>query len=241
MRWSCAKPAPIAFRALLFCVLLGQYLLGVSEAAAEEPGDQPIHVFKPAPHEALETPPSSGPGRRPPISRKTAKVPEEHEEHTEHEPHLKNNIGVGFAYVSQWLHEGEAHERNPASLYGFSLFYERVFIPGHLALSIRKPFVFDRDRFDSPLGIALEGLWQRKHWELFLGTGLGLNVRIFEQEQEGDPDGAYVSFSIPVLGGVNLLLTHHWSLQAEVCYNWVATDEPVNFEVEAFLTALYHF
>lgn len=243
MKRYARRSARIAFRALLIS-MVWQPLLGINRGAADELTEQATAIYEPAPHEAMEEPAYSSAGEgRPPISRKTAKAPEEHEEHAEHEPHLKNNIGLGFAYSAQWLHEeteGE-HPDNPTSLYGFSIFYERVLIPGHLALSVRKPFVFDGTRFDSPLSVALEGLWELKHWELFIGTGARLNLRVFETEQEGVEKGFYASFAIPVMAGVNLLLAHHWSLQAEGCYNWVASDDPVNFEVEAFLTALYHF
>jgi hypothetical protein len=242
MSWRDGRPLRIASLAVLLWAL-GQYPLGVSVAAADEPDEQLLPSYEPATQPSVVKPGSSSADRRPPIVRKPAKAPDEHEEHVEHEPHLKNNIGLGFAYSAQWLHEeteGE-HPNNPTSLYGFSIFYERVLIPGHLALSLRKPFVFDGTRFDSPLSVALEGLWERKHWELFIGTGVRLNLRVFETEQEGVNKGFYASFAIPVMAGVNLLLTRHWSVQTEGCYNWIASDDPVNFEVEAFLTALYHF
>jgi hypothetical protein len=241
MSWRDGRPLRIAFLAVLLWAL-GQCPLGVSVAAADEPDEQLVPSYEPATQPSVVKPGSSSADRRPPIVRKPAKAPDEHEEHVEHEPHPKNNIGLGFAYSAQWLTETEGHGANKLqNLYGFSLFYERVLIPGHLALSVRKPFLFDGERFDSGLSTVLEGLLQRKHWELFLGVGVMLNLRVFEVEQEGEPEGLKVSLGVPVITGVNLLLTHHWSLQVEGSYIWIATDDPVKHELETFLTALYHF
>ena len=98
-----------------------------------------------------------------------------------------------------------------------------------------------RSCFDSPLDVVLEGLLERKHWEFFLGVGVTLNLRAFQREMEGEADGVKLSFGIPVVTGVNLLIARHWSVQMEVGYGWTVTKEPVNHGLNTLLTALYHF
>lgn len=227
------------FSAAVLLFAAGHYGFAASQAAAQEHGPQPLETA----HEtAAAQPVYSSPKSRPPLARTrtSAEAPDEHGEHAEHESHLRNAIGLGFAYAAQWVRE-EENQGTTQSLFGFSLLYDRILIPSHLGISIRKPFLFAGGRFDSPLDVVLEGLLERKHWEFFLGVGVTLNLRAFQREMEGEADGVKLSFGIPVVTGVNLLIARHWSVQMEVGYGWTVTKEPVNHALNTLLTALYHF
>ena len=163
------------------------------------------------------------------------------------EEEYRNAIAFGFIYVHAFLRsrespEGEALKENE-NLYGFNLFYDRVLIPNHLALGIAKPFLFNRERYDSPLEVVLKALVRRGSWEPFFGVGLNSNIRVFAGERE-QQEGRRVEYSVGLLAttGLTYLFTPHWGLQVELAYVYTLNQRSVSHhEISPALNTVYFF
>lgn len=137
------------------------------------------------------------------------------------EKERRNGIDLGFTHSFQILRTSpsEAEAGNTENLWGFTLAYERVLIPGRLALVIAKPFHFTVDRFDSPLDVFLKVNFPRGRWDPFVGVGISGNLRAFsgELEQEEGKRVEY-TFGIGSIAGVTYRFTSQWGLSLEVGY-----------------------
>lgn len=159
----------------------------------------------------------------------------------------RNAVAFGFLYTHAFLKprqsaDGEQLDENE-DLFGFNLAYERVLIPGHLALGIAKPFLFNRERYDSPLDIVVKALIRRGRWELFFGLGLHNNLRVFSRERE-EQEGRRLEYAVGVISGIGVTFafTAHWRLELELEYVHVFNARSVsNEELSPSITALYFF
>jgi hypothetical protein len=132
--------------------------------------------------------------------------------------------------------------RTTEHLGGFVISYDRELIPQHLALTIAKPFYFSKERFDTPFDFILKGLFRKGSWEGFIGLVLTWNIRVFEkerEEQEGERN--ILSFGIGAVIGGAYFFNPRWSLDLEIGYAYVPTDDIVTHEVSAALAGAYHF
>ncbi len=163
------------------------------------------------------------------------------------EEEYRNSITFGFNYLHAFLKpregtEGESLDENE-NLYGFSIGYERVLIPSHLAILIAKPLVFNRERFDSPLEVLLKGLFRRRRWEPFIGLGLASNLRVFSGERE-QKEGRKVEFGVGVLAatGLTYVITRHWGVEVEFGYTYFFNVGSVSeHEITSVLNGVYYF
>jgi hypothetical protein len=112
-------------------------------------------------------------------------------------------------------------------------------ISEHLALTISKPFLFNKERFDTPFDFVLRGLFRKGSWEGFIGLLLTWNIRIFEQEREAkEGERNVLSFGVGGVIGGAYFINPRWSLDAEVSYAYVPTEDIVEHELSAALSGL---
>ena len=163
------------------------------------------------------------------------------------EEEYRNSIAFGFIYVHAFLRSRESPQGEPLkeneNLYGVNLVYDRVLIPNHLALAIAKPFMFNRERYDSPLEVVLKALIRRGSWEPFLGLGLNSNIRVFAGERE-EQEGRRIEYSVGLLAatGFTYVFTPHWGLQLELAYVYTLNRRSVSHhEISPALNAVYFF
>ena len=169
------------------------------------------------------------------------------EESAEDERELLNGVTLGGAYTFHLLRDREDAEtgeplRTREHLGGFVISYDRELIPGHLGLTIAKPFYFSKERFDTPFDFILKGLFRKGDWEGFLGLALTWNIRIFEKEREAkEGERNVLSFGVGAVIGGAYFFTPRWSLDLELGYAYVPTEDIVEHELSAALSGAYHF
>ncbi len=160
-----------------------------------------------------------------------------------------NAIAFGAAYKFHSLTERESRTeaRLPENehLVGFVIAYERTLIPEHLELQLAKPFLFNGERFDSPLDIVVRGLFPKGAWEPLVGLGLSGNLRVFERERE-EAEGARAEFSLGIIFevGFSYFFTPRWALELELAYIWnvwVSTRSGFEHELAPALGGVFHF
>lgn len=163
------------------------------------------------------------------------------------EQEFRNSVSWGFTYGHSFLKDREGPEGEELggteNLYGFNIRYERVLIPSHLAIVIAKPFLFNRERYDSPLEVVLKALMRRRSWEPFLGIGLSSNVRVFSAERE-ELEGRRIEYAggLVAATGVTYIFTPHWGTEVELAYVYVFNRTSVSqHEISAWLNAVYYF
>ncbi len=157
------------------------------------------------------------------------------------EEEYRNALAFGFIYTLSVLKPEES--KPTENLFGFNLIYERVLIPNHLALGIAKPFLFNRERYDSPLEILVKALVRRGSWEPFFGLGLHNNLRVFPAERE-EQEGKRLEYAVGLLAatGFTFLFTPHWGLELELAYVYVFNEKSVSqHEISPSLNAVYFF
>ena len=165
---------------------------------------------------------------------------------TTEEPHL-NGVSLGGAYTFHVLSDRDSETtgeplRTVEHLGGFVLAYERKFLAERLALTVSKPFYFSRERFDTPLDLILRVLFRKGSWEAFVGAVVTWNIRVFKKEraeQEGQKN--VMSLGVGAVTGGSYFVTERWSLDLELGYSFVPTDDVVTHEVAAALGGIYHF
>ena len=198
-------------------------------------------VVNPSAVEAAESePPESS------AARSSEPEPDEATEGSEEKERL-NAVTLAGAYTFQVLRARDSDttgEPLPTveHLGGFVISYDRELIPQHLALTISKPFYFSKDRFDTPFDFILRGLFRKGSWEGFIGLVLTWNIRVFEkerEEQEGERN--IMSFGIGAVIGGAYFFNPRWSLDLELGYAYIPTDDIVTHEVSAALAGAYHF
>lgn len=131
----------------------------------------------------------------------------------------RNGIAVGFTHAFQLLRTSETEPQRSDNLWGFTIDYERVLIPGRLALVIAKPFHFTPERFDSPLDVLLKVVFPKGRWEPFVGAGFSGNLRVFSGELEAE-EGTRLQYTFGISGfaGCTYAFTSRWGLSAEIGY-----------------------
>ena len=198
-------------------------------------------VANPSAAEASEgEPPESS------AARSSEPEPDEATEEGEEKERL-NGLTLGGAYTFHILRDRNSATtgeplRTIEHLGGFVIAYERELIPQHLALTISKPFYFSKERFDTPFDFILKGLFRKGSWEGFIGLILTWNIRAFEkerEEQEGERN--IMSFGIGAVIGGAYLFNPRWSLDLELGYANIPTDDIVENEFTAALSGVYHF
>jgi len=158
-----------------------------------------------------------------------------------------NAVTLGGAYTFHILRERDSATtgeplKTIEHLGGFVISYDRELIPQHLGLTIAKPFYFSKERFDTPFDFILKGLFRKGSWEGFIGLVLTWSIRIFEkerEEQEGERN--IMSFGIGAVIGGAYFFNPRWSLDLELGYAGIPTDDIVTHEVSATLAGAYHF
>jgi hypothetical protein len=166
--------------------------------------------------------------------------------HEEEKP-LLNGFSLGAAYTFHILRERDSETTGePLSTFehmgGFVLAYDRELIPEHLALTLSKPFYFSSERFDTPFDFVLRGLFRKGSWEGFVGAVVTWNIRIFEREraeQEGEKNKMSLGVGA-VIGGCHYF-TDRWSLDLELGYAYIPTEDIVEHELSAVLSGVFHF
>jgi hypothetical protein len=178
-------------------------------------------------------------------ARSSESEPDEPTEEGEERERL-NSFTLGGAYTFHILRDRESATtgelRTIEHLGGFVIAYERELIPEHLALAISKPFYFSKERFDTPFDFILKGLFRKGSWEGFIGLILTWNIRVFEkerEEQEGERN--IMSFGIGAVIGGAYFFNPRWSLDLELGYANIPTDDIVEHEFTAALSGVYHF
>lgn len=156
----------------------------------------------------------------------------------------RNAISVGGAYMVQVERETESPGggRNPQSLGGFVIRYQRELIPSHLAIAVSKPFYFARGRFDSPFEVSLKGILRRGPWDWFLGPMITWNIRLFDQEaadRVGETNK--MSFGLGAVIGGGYSFTLHWGLELEALYEYVPKGDVIDHEISTVLHGVYRF
>jgi len=160
---------------------------------------------------------------------------------------LVNAFAFGPAYSTHFLkHRNDAQTGEPLGtqehLGGFFISYSRHLIPEHFALTISKPFLFNEERFDTPFDFVLRGLFRKGSWEGFIGLLLTWNIRVFDREREAkEGEKNVLSFGIGGVIGGAYFFNSRWSLDVEVSYAYVPTEDIVEHELSAALSGVYHF
>lgn len=163
------------------------------------------------------------------------------------ERELLNAFAFGASYSYHVLRErndAETGEPLPRGehLGGFVISYSRHLIPERLAITIAKPFLFSKERFDTPFDLILRGLLRRGDWEGFVGVLVTWNIRIFEKEREAkEGERNVLSLGVGAVLGGAYFFNPRWSLDLEAGYAYVPTEDIVTHEITGELTAVYHF
>ncbi len=163
------------------------------------------------------------------------------------EPELVNALLFGTAYSYHILRNRlDAENGEPLGrgehLFGFVISYSRHVIPERLAITFSKPFLFNRERFDTPFDFLLRGLYRKNRWEFFGGLLITWNIRIFEREREEEEgERNALSFGFGVVTGGAYFFNPRWSVDLEVGYTYIPTSDIVTHEINAALSAVYHY
>lgn len=146
-------------------------------------------------------------------------------EASEPEEEPKNGLLFGFTHAFRLIREresaAESESRRTEQVYGFLFGYERV-LHRYLALSIIKPFYFNRELVESPLEIVVTGIYRKNRWEPFLGAGVISTIASIKSDgSEGE--SATVEFSVGLIfvTGFKYFFTRNWAIEFELAYEYV--------------------
>jgi len=118
--------------------------------------------------------------------------------------------------------------RRSENVYGFLFGYERIVHP-FVAVSIVKPFYFNRDRVDSQLEIVVTGIFRKKHWEPFIGGGIvSLLSRLKDDTNDTPGDAIEFAVGLMFVTGFKYLFSNRWAFELELGYEFIPKD--ANFE-----------
>ena len=127
-------------------------------------------------------------------------------------------------------------------LFGFVIQYSRHLIPERLALTFSKPFLFNKERVDTPFDFVLRGLVRKDPWEFFAGLLVTWNIRVFERErEEKEGERNALSFGFGVVTGGAYFFNPRWSVDLEVGYAYIPTADIVTHEISASFTGVHHY
>lgn len=161
-------------------------------------------------------------------------------EAVEQEEEFKNGLLFGFTHAFRLETSSTASEpRRSDHVYGFQFGYERV-LHRYVALSIIKPFYFNRERTDSALEIVVTGLYRKNSWEPFLGAGI---VSTVGSVKESEAEGESVSFTFGLLfiAGFKYFVTPQWGIELEFGYSYVPKNNAVEHEFVDSYQGVYFF
>ncbi|NNE18887.1 MAG: hypothetical protein HKN10_10470 [Myxococcales bacterium] len=138
----------------------------------------------------------------------------------EEEP--KNGLLFGFTHAFRLIQEqgsgGESASRRNEQVYGFLFGYERV-LHRYLALSIIKPFYFNRELVESPLEIVVSGIYRKNGWEPFLGAGVISTIASIRSE--GEVESVEFSVGLIFVTGFKYFFSRNWAIELEFAYEYV--------------------
>jgi hypothetical protein len=193
-----------------------------------------------------ETATAPAPEQQPaPLSKKEARKQRQKERKARGE--FMNAFSVKGAYAFLLLKDRDSHvegEEAPEQehLWGFEISYERTLIENWLSIELAKPFLFTHDRFDSPFDLKLKLIHRWKFVEPYVGTGLTLNVRVFEAEREEiEGRNKDLSFGIVATTGCAFWVSRRWGLEVEAGYAFIPVGHVVNHEITAGFGPLLAF
>ena len=161
----------------------------------------------------------------------------------------RNGIAFGAAYKFHALSKRDSavgvELPEQEHLGGFVIAYERILIPEKLSISLAKPFLFNRERFDSPIDITVKGLFRKGDWEPFLGGGISSNLRLFRAERV-DAEGNRAEFALGIVAvtGFSYFFNPTWALELEVAYIWdvwINTRTGFEHELATVLGGVFYF
>jgi hypothetical protein len=94
-----------------------------------------------------------------------------------------------------------------------------------VAVSMVKPFYFNRDRVDSQLEIVVSGIFRKKHWEPFVGGGVVSPLSRLKEDTKDTPGDA-IEFAVGVMfvTGFNYLFSNPWAFELELGYEFIPKD-----------------
>jgi len=141
------------------------------------------------------------------------------------EKEAKNGLLFGFTHAFRLIRkqgsETESASRRTAQVYGFLFGYERV-LHRYVALSIIKPFYFNRELVESPLEIVVTGIYRKNGWEPFLGAGVISTVASIKgQGSEGEGETVEFSVGLIFVTGFKYFFTRNWAIEFELAYEYV--------------------
>lgn len=157
----------------------------------------------------------------------------------------KNGLLFGFSHAFRLIQEqGSATEsasRRNEHVYGFLFGYERV-LHRYLALSIIKPFYFNRELVESPLEIVLTGFYPKNGWHPFLGAGVISTIASIKGHgSEGE--SATVEFSVGLLfvTGFKYFFNRNWAIELEFGYEYVPKSNSIEHAFSDSYQGAYFF
>jgi len=141
------------------------------------------------------------------------------------EEEAKNGLLFGFTHAYRLIRkQGSATEsasRRTEQVYGFLFGYERV-LHRYVALSIIKPFYFNRELVESPLEIVVTGIYRKNGWEPFLGAGVISTVASIKgQGSEAKSETVEFSVGLIFVTGFKYFFTRNWAIEFELAYEYV--------------------
>ncbi|MGD8826455.1 MAG: hypothetical protein PVI24_15840 [Myxococcales bacterium] len=133
----------------------------------------------------------------------------------------------GFRLVQSRGNTDPVESSGVENVYGFLFGYERI-VHRHVAVSIVKPFYFNRDRVDSQLEIVVTGIFRKNHWEPFVGGGVVSLLSRLKNESESPGDTIEFSVGLLFVTGFKYVFTSRWAFELELGYEFIPKD--ANFE-----------
>ncbi|MGB5521635.1 MAG: hypothetical protein WBM96_03635 [Polyangiales bacterium] len=186
-----------------------------------------------------------GPSQQDERGTKQADTQEAEVETGEPEEELKNALLFGFSHAFRLIREqgsdAESASRRTEQVYGFLFGYERV-LHRYLALSIIKPFDFNRELVESPLEIVLTGLYRKNSWEPFLGAGVVSTIaRVTDTSSEPEAETTEFSVGILFVTGFKYFLARNWAIEIELGYEFVPKGRAVEHAFADTYQGAYFF
>lgn len=154
-----------------------------------------------------------------------SEAPAAETETAEPEEEPKNGLLFGFTHAFRLIREeGSATEsasRRNEHVYGFLFGYERV-LHRYVALSVIKPFYFNRELVESPLEIVVSGIFRKNSWEPFVGAGVVSTIAKVKSHGS-EPESETIEFSVGLLfiTGFKYFFTRNWAIELEFGYEYV--------------------
>ena len=168
-----------------------------------------------------------------------------HAEIAEPEEGPKNGLLFGFTHAFRLIREqrsaAESASTRDEHVYGFLFGYERVLHP-YVALSIIKPFYFNRDLVESPLEIVVIGIFRKNRWEPFLGAGVVSTIaRLKGSGSEAESETVEFSVGLLFITGFKYFFNRNWAIELEFGYEFVPKGTSVEHAFADTYQGAYFF